>query len=240
MLSYRMKKINPPVQTKTTKYAGFWRRYLAFFLDSFVIGLITSAFSFMFFRASTTGGLNFSYFPGALLAFAYHAFFWIQHDGQTVGKKLMGVKVVRQDGKPIDLTTAITRYIGYVISGAVLCLGYLSVAFNRQKLGWHDRLAKTYVVIVSKPKKIVTVILSLFIGIPFLIFFGAIASTVFIAKKIKNSDFDKQKFEQVIEKLGEFSDDLENYQEGSSSADLEDIQNDFQESIENIVTPAEL
>jgi len=218
-----MKKINPQSQTETVEYAGFWRRLYAFFLDSFVIGLITSAFSFMFFRASFRGDLNFSYFPGAILGFAYSAFFWIQHNGQTVGKKLMGIKVVRQDDKAIDLTTAITRYIGYLISGAVFGLGYLSVAFNRQKLGWHDRLAKTYVVVVSKANKLVMVIYSIFIAFIVISFAGLILGGIFVTKKVKDSGFDRQKFDQVIEQLDEFSQNLENYQEGSSSANLEDV-----------------
>jgi hypothetical protein len=38
------------------------------------------------------------------------------------------------------------RFVGYIVSGAVLSLGFLWVALDGKRQGWHDKLARTYVV----------------------------------------------------------------------------------------------
>lgn len=221
-------------KTKSYQYAGFWRRFIAISLDSFILGLITSAFSGMFFRGSFRNGnpdFSFSYVPGALISFAYAAFFWIQHGGQTIGKKLMGIKIVRQDAKPIDLTTAITRYIGYLISGAVFCLGYISAAFNPKKLAWHDRLAKTYVVVVGKSNKLLSTIAIVLVVIFALIATIGIATGLFVAKKAVDT-IKPEHLEQGIEQLERLNQNLEKYKDidGFNTQDLEDIQDALDQS----------
>ena len=74
----------------------------------------------------------------------YYVLFW-STSGQTVGHKAMGLRVVRTDGAKLDLRTGMLRWTGTVISGLLLCLGYLWVAVDRQKQGWHDKIAHTYV-----------------------------------------------------------------------------------------------
>jgi len=192
-----------PSSTATQiQYAGFWRRWSAYFVDGFILSLLVSALSFVFLRATYQNG-NFSvnYIPGVLIAFAYHAFFWIQQDGQTIGKRLARIKVIRQDNKPIDLTTAITRYIGYLISGAVLCLGYLSIAFSKQKLGWHDRLARTYVVSVGKTRKSLIVLIVIFIFLLVTIFGASIAVGIAGFKHLKKIDVTPSQLMEQLEEI---------------------------------------
>ncbi|HEX2912817.1 MAG TPA: RDD family protein [Chloroflexia bacterium] len=67
--------------------------------------------------------------------------------GATIGKKVFGMKVVQSDGSAPGFGRALLRQtVGYWISGAVFGLGYLWVAFDEHKQGWHDKLAGTYVV----------------------------------------------------------------------------------------------
>ena len=48
--------------------------------------------------------------------------------------------------KPMDLGTAVLRFIGYVVCVLTLGIGFLMIAFDEQKRGLHDRLAGTYVI----------------------------------------------------------------------------------------------
>ncbi|MBI4389586.1 MAG: RDD family protein [Nitrospinae bacterium] len=67
-------------------------------------------------------------------------------DGQTPGKKLLGVRVVRVDGEPMDYKTAFNRFAGYSVSGSVFFLGFIWALFDRNQQTWHDKMAHTIVV----------------------------------------------------------------------------------------------
>lgn len=75
----------------------------------------------------------------------YFVFFW-SLTGRTVGKWLMGLKVVRADGNPPTIGRALIRFIGYGLSAIVFWLGYLWVLIDADRQAWHDHMAKTWVV----------------------------------------------------------------------------------------------
>jgi uncharacterized RDD family membrane protein YckC len=79
-----------------------------------------------------------------VISVAYDLSFWMLA-GQTPGKRLMGVRVVRSDGQRLHLGNAIRRELAYVLSG-LLFLGYLWILFDNRRQGWHDKLAGTIVV----------------------------------------------------------------------------------------------
>lgn len=83
---------------------------------------------------------------GILVGIIYFVYFWTRQQGQTLGHKVLKIRVVREDGKPIDITTAVIRYIGYIVSGVVIGLGFLWVIWDAKKQGWHDKMAGTIVV----------------------------------------------------------------------------------------------
>jgi uncharacterized RDD family membrane protein YckC len=64
--------------------------------------------------------------------------------GQTIGKGLMGLVVVRLDGAPMDVRTTVLRTIGYAFSLASFGIGFLCAAFPPRR-GLHDYLAGTIV-----------------------------------------------------------------------------------------------
>ncbi len=67
--------------------------------------------------------------------------------GATVGKKVFGMKVVREDGAPIGFGRSLLRHtVGYWVSAAVFGLGFIWIGFDPHKQGWHDKMAGTYVV----------------------------------------------------------------------------------------------
>jgi len=80
-----------------------------------------------------------------VIAFGYLIYFWTT-TGQTPGKKMMGLKVIATDGATLNVSKAVMRIIGYMVSGAILYLGFIWILFDTNKQGWHDKIAGTYVV----------------------------------------------------------------------------------------------
>jgi uncharacterized RDD family membrane protein YckC len=86
------------------------------------------------------------YLAAAALVFFNFVYFYVL-DGQSFGKRLIGLRVVRTDGAPINYKTAALRHIaGYPLSFLGLGLGIVSILWDARQQGWHDKLAKTIVV----------------------------------------------------------------------------------------------
>jgi uncharacterized RDD family membrane protein YckC len=66
--------------------------------------------------------------------------------GQTLGKLSMGIKIIRTDSSTLDLRHAFIRFLACLLCSATLGIGFILIAFDSHKQGWHDRLADTYVV----------------------------------------------------------------------------------------------
>jgi uncharacterized RDD family membrane protein YckC len=80
-----------------------------------------------------------------VLSVLYYVIAWAR-SGQTVGMSLIGLKVVTKDGSPLGFGSAILRYIGYIVSGLALSIGFLWIVFDGKRQGWHDKMAGTYVI----------------------------------------------------------------------------------------------
>lgn len=142
------------------KFAGFWIRTVAYMIDGFVIlvlmavlagvGILgyssgsatdtVSSFSYTFWSDSNWNFLNVVVFA---LNMAYFTFF-LGTRGQTPGKMLCGLKVVRLDGSPVGFGQAAVRTLGYYLNHFTLCIGFLWVAIDPRKQGLHDKIAGTY------------------------------------------------------------------------------------------------
>ena len=113
-------------------------RIVAIIIDGIILGLIMGVlFSF----SRDVGG-----FLGFLVGLVYNWFFWTRRGGQTPGKQLMNLRVVKEDGSPLTDTDAILRFIGYYINSFVLMIGWIWAFFDEKQQGWHDKIAKTLVV----------------------------------------------------------------------------------------------
>ena len=65
----------------------------------------------------------------------------------------VGITVIDERGNVPGLTRALIREVpGKLLSGLALGLGFVWVAWDEKKQGWHDKIAKTYV--VRKPRTI--------------------------------------------------------------------------------------
>jgi uncharacterized RDD family membrane protein YckC len=79
----------------------------------------------------------------------YHVASWTLA-GATIGKWILGLRVVGPDGRSPRLLRALVRFAAYTISIAPLLAGFIAIAFNVRRLAWHDRVARTAVVHVHE------------------------------------------------------------------------------------------
>jgi uncharacterized RDD family membrane protein YckC len=145
------------------RYAGFFSRAAAYVLDrlicssiafvilmviDYVLGLFAadqwiaslnqnSNFNVALVLLLSTMGIN------LLVSIGYNLGFWVL-SGQTPGKRVLGVRVMRSDGTRLGLGNALRRQIGYWIS-TILYLGFLWILFDNKRQGFHDKLAGTIV-----------------------------------------------------------------------------------------------
>jgi len=157
--------------SKEVRYAGFWVRLIASFLDTLFLALPVGVVIYFL-----SGGEWFDidqYIQNLQMAMAAnpHAIdnqpktsfkwelifeisvlvvtviFWDKWRGATPGKKLVHIKVV--DAKTfddIDNKQAITRSFGYIVSTLLLLVGFFMVAFREDKRALHDLLANSAVI----------------------------------------------------------------------------------------------
>jgi uncharacterized RDD family membrane protein YckC len=140
-------------------YAGLVTRTVGFVIDAAVINTIAfltvaSINLVLSMFGKSIGDLNdtLTAFLGIagwiLLASAYFAASWTL-TGQTLGMRLMGIRVERIRGGHISVLQGLRRLVGMVVSALLLFTGYLLILFDGRRRGLHDRFAGSVVVFMS-------------------------------------------------------------------------------------------
>lgn len=80
-----------------------------------------------------------------LIIAMYFVTFWAL-TGRTIGKWFMGLKIIGPNGNPPTIGRSLVRLIGYAVSALALWMGYAWVIIDDERQGWHDHMAKTWVV----------------------------------------------------------------------------------------------
>jgi uncharacterized RDD family membrane protein YckC len=120
--------------------ASFGKRFLAALIDGVIIGLPATIV------AIALGGGALVQALLTAVGICYYVYFE-GGKGATLGKQAMGLRVITTAGmSPIGYGTAAVRYVGRIISGVALGLGYLWMLWDEDKQTWHDKMASTYVV----------------------------------------------------------------------------------------------
>lgn len=145
--------------TKDQSRAGFWIRSLAMTIDIILISLLQSIFAWVIKIGIITGAgilkmhtetfFDLREFLITIIGVSILVFYFIFFhgtSGQTPGKRLLHLKVVGTDDKPIDMKRSVNRFLGYIVSALPLYFGFIMVAFNRKKQALHDIIAHTRVV----------------------------------------------------------------------------------------------
>jgi len=138
--------------------AGFVTRLVAFVIDLAINALVSSVLTVVGQFVGRSLGARQSTLvllaaittvSGFLFLFAY-AVLLTALGGQTVGKRIMGLRVVRTDGTRVKLWPAIKRFIGYILSTPFFW-GYLLVLIDNRRRAFHDKLAGTMVIYYTIP-----------------------------------------------------------------------------------------
>ena len=138
--------------SREPRYVGFWMRLLAFFIDSLIltviIGLILIAiFGRNYIQLSQQGKTFWADILFQVVLPAVAAILFWRYRGATPGKMLVSARIV--DGRtfgPPSTGQLVGRYFAYIASIVPLFLGFLWIAFDKRKQGWHDKLAGTVVI----------------------------------------------------------------------------------------------
>lgn len=135
----------------TPQYVGFWARVAASLVDSLLYAVIVypiliAVYGVRFLQTpdffNSPIDLLVSWVLPAIVVIA----FWF-YKSATPGKMLFSAKIV--DAKTFAKASdaqLIGRYFAYLVSILPLLLGFIWVAFDARKQGWHDKLAGTVVI----------------------------------------------------------------------------------------------
>lgn len=139
------------MESSDTEYVGFWARVWASLIDTVLVLLIcwpvlTAIYGTAYWTdtALIKGPVDF------LISWVFPVvaviIFWIARQA-TPGKMAISARIVDADtGEKPSTGQLIGRYFAYYLSLLPLFLGFIWVAFDRRKQGWHDKLANTVVV----------------------------------------------------------------------------------------------
>lgn len=144
-------------------YAGFWARAAARVIDLLIILAVFNLFFLLDRYGAEAGlwagggleeGLAREGFSAAtvlrgvfFLGFPIFYYVYLHGScGQTFGKMALRIRVLNEDGSPVDYRKALVRWFGYLLCDLTLYFGYLWAAFDARKQGLHDRICRTIVV----------------------------------------------------------------------------------------------
>jgi uncharacterized RDD family membrane protein YckC len=143
--------------------AGFWWRLLAYIIDYFILGFILALFT-----ADMSAPLSKKLLENKMLApedlplalqlclinflayVFYHSALETSPLQGSVGKRFCGLVVVDADGRKLSYGRALARNFSKFLSGITFGLGYLSILWDDRSQAWHDKIAKTYVLIRNR------------------------------------------------------------------------------------------
>lgn len=130
-----------------TSYAGFWKRFCAYFIDIIITQIVVVIIAFICgFMIGMSGGSEaegaiVGGIIGIVLPWIYFAVMESSGKQATLGKMALGIKVTSTEGEKITFGKASGRYFGKILSALILLIGFVMVAFTEKKQGLHDIMA---------------------------------------------------------------------------------------------------
>lgn len=134
--------------------AGFFSRLLAFVIDIAIavllaLGTIAVATllqeTFDRFVDTRVSLRTIAVIASPLILGGYFVLLWALA-GRTIGKWVMGLRLVSAKGTNPTIGQSLVRVFGYLLSAIALYIGYLWVFVDKDRRAWHDHLARTFVV----------------------------------------------------------------------------------------------
>ncbi len=131
-------------------YGGFWRRFVAVFIDGIVQSVVTVPIALLMplliGRSTNTTAVVLTQVVVQVLLMAIGVLYdviFIRKFDATPGKLAMGMKVLRSDGSKLSVGRIIGRHFAHFISALPIGIGYIVAAFDDEKRTFHDRICDT-------------------------------------------------------------------------------------------------
>lgn len=148
-----METVSSQVQTQENKVQDFtlatvFERAIAFMID-FMLWILLSSYLYKFFD----NGLTFSNTYSIVSVLIFVAYLTLLNTGklQTIGKFLLGIKVINRKTKQnLDLLHSFLRALGYIASILTAGIGFAFVVFSKKRLGLDDLFAGSEVIVVRQ------------------------------------------------------------------------------------------
>jgi uncharacterized RDD family membrane protein YckC len=139
---------SPPALTEQPRYAGFWIRLLAYIIDAMILGAIT--YPLIQVLNSMGIGDRYTNVLSIAISWMYFAVFESSDWMASPGKKVLGLIVTDEQGMKISIGLATRRYFAKILSGLLLGIGFIMIAFTARKQGLHDKIFHTLVLKVER------------------------------------------------------------------------------------------
>lgn len=147
--------------------AGFWVRFAAQLIDGIIVGIPISIIYYAMLVPIIISTANSSYTTDGfvdptpiimssfivmlvilIIQLLYFVLIPVLWNGLTLGKRIVGIRIIRLDGKKIGFVTMILRYIIGGIANSIALSGLVSLILllsREDKRTLHDLIAATYV-----------------------------------------------------------------------------------------------
>jgi uncharacterized RDD family membrane protein YckC len=152
------------------QFGGFWRRFLAYFIDAIIINVATSIVGGVIGVGIGMGALSgagasnmaaletISGLTGALIglvgSWLYSALLESSSYQATPGKMALGLVVTDAMGQRISFGRATGRYFAKILSSLILLIGFFMIGWTARKQGLHDMIAGTLVYKARSPQEV--------------------------------------------------------------------------------------
>lgn len=129
---------------EAVNYAGFWIRFVAYFIDGIALQLVIFPMNYIL-VSNDTSQVGFAMVMGFAIQCLY---FGIMHGkwGATLGKLALGLRVRNPDMTPISAGRAFGRYFALLLNSFTFGIGFIMAGLDPEKRSLHDRVASTRVV----------------------------------------------------------------------------------------------
>lgn len=150
-------------------YAGFWKRFAAYLIDTIIVGCFVGVVSMIFgigmfgsmaamdaqsmseeeaaaMAAGIIGGMGLFIVVMVVAQWLYFALMESSSKQGTLGKMALGIVVTDLNGNRISFGRATGRYFGKILSTLIFYIGYIMAGFTEKKQALHDMVAGCLVV----------------------------------------------------------------------------------------------
>jgi uncharacterized RDD family membrane protein YckC len=151
-------RINEPPKPSGEKYAGFWIRFGAQFIDSIILTILSFVMGFFIGLyvgvvnpqgvnnfGSTAWNITFFIFY-LIMSWIYFAYQESSSKQASLGKQACGLIVTDTEGNRLSFGTATGRWLAKIFATLIFGIGLIMIGFTERKQGLHDLIVNTYVI----------------------------------------------------------------------------------------------